>query len=389
MNALVFENFVPIDPRSWSIMGLSAKETNSPIGKFGTGLKYAIAIVLRTGGEITIYSKGERYRFTAEDTEFRGQAFKQIRCNNDLLPFTLDYGKHWKPWQGFRELYCNCIDEEGIVRVLPADNVKPNGVGTTIIVTGEEMLDAYNMRHAYFLDTNKEPLARSPKGEVYEGSGIYLKGVKVSPETFTSRFAYNFKQLDISEDRQCSVGWGLQYATAKLVSELKDPVAMERIYKHKRDRNSFEDDCDWCLHNNNTVMSVMEEMYKRNPLSLNPKCRKTFRANRPDAAMQPYKPTPEEMANWTKALDDFHALGFTTLPHKFVELEGQFLLGGVVENEVFITQRGLRQGHRDLLALMYEEFVFHAQHQYPDMDRVGQTFLINEIIRLKQELQKK
>ena len=46
---IVFENPGEIDIRSISTFGVSVKEGDNPIGFFGTGLKYAIVVLLRTG----------------------------------------------------------------------------------------------------------------------------------------------------------------------------------------------------------------------------------------------------------------------------------------------------------------------------------------------------
>ena len=52
---VVFENTGEIDILSISSFGVSVKEGDSPIGFFGTGLKYAIAVLLRHNQKITAY----------------------------------------------------------------------------------------------------------------------------------------------------------------------------------------------------------------------------------------------------------------------------------------------------------------------------------------------
>jgi len=46
---IVFGNDGGLDLQAAMTFGVSAKETNNPFGQFGTGLKYAVAILLRTG----------------------------------------------------------------------------------------------------------------------------------------------------------------------------------------------------------------------------------------------------------------------------------------------------------------------------------------------------
>ena len=56
---IIFENPGEIDPVAIITFGINVKESDHPIGFFGTGLKYALAILLREGQPITIQS-GER-----------------------------------------------------------------------------------------------------------------------------------------------------------------------------------------------------------------------------------------------------------------------------------------------------------------------------------------
>ena len=75
---ITFQNPGEIDIRGATIAGLSAKVGDSPIGKFGTGLKYAIASILRWGGEVTIYSGTDCYIFESEAIDFRGSEHHQV-----------------------------------------------------------------------------------------------------------------------------------------------------------------------------------------------------------------------------------------------------------------------------------------------------------------------
>jgi hypothetical protein len=52
----IYSNPGALDLRALTIMGMNAKpNTDSPIGYFGTGLKYAVAIALRHGLTLTIW----------------------------------------------------------------------------------------------------------------------------------------------------------------------------------------------------------------------------------------------------------------------------------------------------------------------------------------------
>ena len=116
-----FYSETKLDPLAFSVMGVSAKENDNAIGFFGTGFKYAIAIILRNGGSVRIESEGEKWEFDTVPVSFRGQETKQVVCNDKELGYTTDYGKLWSVADAFRELYCNAKDENGGVTLGDVD----------------------------------------------------------------------------------------------------------------------------------------------------------------------------------------------------------------------------------------------------------------------------
>ncbi|WP_198164368.1 hypothetical protein, partial [Bradyrhizobium jicamae] len=67
-----FCNAEPIDLNAIALMGVSVKTGASPIGYFGTGLKFSIATLLRTGHEVTLIRNGETIPFTVNHEVIRG-----------------------------------------------------------------------------------------------------------------------------------------------------------------------------------------------------------------------------------------------------------------------------------------------------------------------------
>src|SRR5882724_7969094 len=113
---IIFQNPGLIDLRSVQIMGLNAKETKNSIGQFGTGLKYAIAVLLRSGCKVTIFQGLQEFNFATQKEKFRGKDFdfvfmrrgdqhgSEAIFSEKALGFTLELGKHWEPWMAIREL---------------------------------------------------------------------------------------------------------------------------------------------------------------------------------------------------------------------------------------------------------------------------------------------
>ena len=151
MKKIRFYNNGTLNEESFRMMGVSVKADDSKIGKFGTGLKYAIAGILRTGGNISIKTRGTdnevyTYIFTTESQNIRGKDFDVILCNGEKLAYCTDYGKHWKAWQWFRELHSNALDEGGDSTNKPID-----GFDTVVTVKHPEIETCWNERDKYFL----------------------------------------------------------------------------------------------------------------------------------------------------------------------------------------------------------------------------------------------
>src|SRR5580692_5751221 len=78
---LVFSNPGVLDINLVKLLGVSVKDSDNAIGFFGTGLKYAIASTLRLGGEIVIFSDGQRYDIAGEKLTLRDKEFTRVTIN--------------------------------------------------------------------------------------------------------------------------------------------------------------------------------------------------------------------------------------------------------------------------------------------------------------------
>lgn len=183
-----FANSGPIDPAVWSTFGVSVKETDNPIGQFGTGLKYAIAVLMRENRSLKITSCGETYFFGVETANIRGKDFQQITCNGRPLPFTTHLGSKWELWQAYRELYSNCVDEGGDI----------GEEGDTVI-------------HAEIGDVEHSDVFLPPRNAIISSNGcdifpgesrhLYYKGIRAGSLQRRSMYTYNITSADLTEDR--------------------------------------------------------------------------------------------------------------------------------------------------------------------------------------------
>jgi len=162
VRGIVFSTESEIDIRSFTVFGLSSKpKTTSPIGYFGTGLKYAVAVCCRLGVPLKLWIGTTQYEFYAKKSEFRGKDYSQIRMRRrglmgkwsyEELPFTTEYGRNWQLWQVFRELEANTRDEGGSSG--PVDHETVFGVKgkTAIFIESEDFVKIWEARGEVFLD---------------------------------------------------------------------------------------------------------------------------------------------------------------------------------------------------------------------------------------------
>ena len=180
-------------------MGVSVKEADGAIGKFGTGLKYAIAGVLRLGGRLEIDIDGERYTFTARDSDIRGRTFRIIHCNGQPCGFTTELGKHWEPWQLFRELASNTLDESGRW----SRGNAPASEGRTVIRVDCRQVEESEQAEAVFRQPT-DCLVRSSLGaQIYSGPNrhYYYKGIRAGSFPCVAPVTVDVSSGTLSEDR--------------------------------------------------------------------------------------------------------------------------------------------------------------------------------------------
>ena len=155
---VLFRNPGLIDIRALLTLGVNSKpSSNSPIGYFGTGAKFAIATFLRLGCSVKVFRAAdtlESYDFSVSPTTIRGKSFDIVTVNGQELGFTTALGRAWEAWMAFRELYSNARDENGGMEWIGTRaDWHPEPGETAIIVEGDAVESAWKERHAFILST--------------------------------------------------------------------------------------------------------------------------------------------------------------------------------------------------------------------------------------------
>lgn len=196
--------------------GVNIKETDDPIGQFGTGLKYAIATLLRNKQIIIMWRNGIEHNFYIKPKEIRGVMVDIIHMSSPdgglPLPFTTELGKNWEVWQAVREIYCNALDEEGFEMGLLGKNITPKTQSETIFILEGEQIDAVAANfHTYFLGSRVSDWGSKRVKIIDErpaSESVYLNGTLAYTPYRKPNLTYNVHaDLTLTEDRTIAYEW--------------------------------------------------------------------------------------------------------------------------------------------------------------------------------------
>ena len=225
-----FKNDGEIDPLSLVTMGASVKSKDSPIGYFGTGLKFAMASILRMGGEIEIFIGEKKYIVETRSTEIRGQDFDLIYIDGERAGYTTQLGRDWEPWMAYRELHSNALDEPNY-EIDHGEPPAPKTGETQIRVWENKIQEEFYTRDKTFIET--EPLFTVKNVEFHPGSGekfIYYRGVKVGAFERPTMFRYNILNgLTLTEDRTIAHNWAADGEISRAIKGIEDVDVISSI----------------------------------------------------------------------------------------------------------------------------------------------------------------
>lgn len=249
----VFETDTTLDLTAFTTFGISAKpNSQSPIGYFGTGLKYAVAVLCRLGLEIEVFIDGVEYVFYAKPVDFRGTTFQQLAMKKrrgllpwryETLPYTTELGKNWEVWQAFRELYSNTVDEGGRVYcttdALFVDQKRAGRRPFTQVVVKDAPAGppvfqmAFSGKDDIFLPeglrqigSDAQPCQRIDRPSKY----LYYRGMRVMELPKPSRYTWNvLASLELTEDRTVKYPFMAEWHVACHIVHGTDTQLMGRV----------------------------------------------------------------------------------------------------------------------------------------------------------------
>lgn len=388
---IVFRNPGVIDPVSIATFGVSSKEKAGAIGYFGTGLKYAIAILLREGCKITINAGGQRLDFGTEQARVRVDDFTFVTMNGERLGFTTELGKNWELWAAFRELYCNCLDENGtVIEWLPGDDrIDFVSDETVIRVEGEAFRDVWARRSEIML--SKTPFIRHEAVHISPGASEYVfyRGVRAMKLDTPSMFTYDIqRKLELTEDRTIKYPWDVDNAIERAWMDHDNVHQLEIVLTAPKGTAEHGIQFGGFVPSD-TFQAVTRRLHAAFDPRLNRTAWEACRIWIMDKLHEEpqAKLTSLEQARLDKAISFCERVGFPVreYPIHVTNFLGEGVLGRAHEGRIYISQRSFMMGTKVLAGTLIEEFL-HLRHRCDDMTRTMQNILIDLICSMGEQI---
>lgn len=373
-----FANSGLIDLDVIRVMGVSIKTRANPIGYFGTGLKFAISTLLRTGHEITLTRGGETYRFTKRDTTIRGEQVSRVFMNDEALPFTTSLGKNWQVWQAYRELHSNTLDEAGTI------TDKETSADTVIAVTGDDIQREFNNRGSIFLEG--QPIAANEFIEIYPGKThkVYYRGVRAGNMPEEMMFSYNIlAPMTLTEDRTFDSQYTVEWKLAALLPRIPHKgIHVDLLSGH----DAWDQNLDFamCGSPSQEFLDAARENYSN--MNSNQAAKKMVdRDVQKRGDFKPASLSDGEQEKFLAAFPHLFKIGCTLSPEdvEIVETLGPNFMGifHKERNQIFLAKATLDWGLETVVATLYEEWL-HKEYRYEDKTRPLQDFLFQRLVAL-------
>lgn len=232
---LVFTNPGLLSLLDLTTMGDSCKrEDSTKIGQFDSGLKYAIAILLRNNVDFIIFSGCKEFTFSTDviGDDTTGKTKEVIQLNEfDFYDgdevhtsvntaFSPKLGYDWEFWMSFRELFSNCLDEGGTHHIVETEDefkqyrsLASDNEGTTIRITiNDKVQEVINDWSKYF--NINAPITESYGYQIYENDSDYLKVYKnnilvYKDEDKKALYSYGYDKAELDERRILNNSWSI------------------------------------------------------------------------------------------------------------------------------------------------------------------------------------
>lgn len=226
---IVIRNRGEIEVEALKLLGASTKrDDKDKIGTFGSGLKYALAYLLRNESQFHLFSGRDEVNFSKQEVTLRDKRFQRVKINGEDTSITTSWGENWQQWQIFREIVSNALDEPGF-NISLAKSFKPRRGFTQFVLNYEEFKEVYDNLDTFFnFDLINQTEPSILKKDHYRLS-VYKRGVQVIQEKLTSLFNYHLPDISLNEERIAD-SYTVSRAICKLLATTEDKNVIRKLY---------------------------------------------------------------------------------------------------------------------------------------------------------------
>jgi hypothetical protein len=271
-----------------SSMGDSSKRGDeSTLGQFDSGLKFAIALLLRNGISIIIKTYDSDgilnvYKFSTSVKKCKNTNKEKELIDINYIDysddssgiietgFALQMGYNWSLWMILRELWSNMLDEKGKVIEKEDDTTTEYGTVITLDFSEDsEFFDVWQNRHLYI--NEESPLHKvSDSVEALKNNEGYLRIYKQNILVYEdrgkpSRFAWNIKFGEIDERRILNNIYSVEQSISSAIQGTDNEEFLREIITNHfevKEKEFLSTNCSYSNWISDTVKKVVHEIYE-------------------------------------------------------------------------------------------------------------------------------
>ncbi len=393
---IIFSNSGEIDLLAVTTFGCSVKESKNPIGFFGTGLKFSLAVLLRTGHQVSIQCGEQEHPVTVRKDSVRGKDFDFVMIGDTRAGFTTELGKNWEPWMAYRELHCNAKDEPDGLIYASNEYPAPQQGMTRVIVTGEPITKIHENRGDFILQS--QPAFKIGSIEVHckPSSAFFYRGIKVMDFQLPALYTYNQTEpVELTEDRTVKHPSMVAYSISRAVLEHADKAMLEAVLcADQRHIESLFDYHGWTsCEPGPDFFPTVADLQRSSLTNINPTALKLWREKgRGFIDPRRVKATKVQLATLERAIAFCGKMGFMIrdeYPIFIVETLGEngcLAMADMVGKQIFLTERLFQSaGTKGVASALIEEYA-HLKYGYADCSRQMQNFLFEKLVTVGEEM---
>lgn len=245
---VLFENKGEVPVNAFKLLGASSKRNDQgKIGYFGTGLKYALAVLLREEIGFRVFSGSKEVKIGLRKTSFGDQKIDVMTVNGEKTSITIDAGIDWESWFAIREIYSNTIDENGTMQLNKPVEAAAGFTRIYVDADAEKLKSIFQNWNSYFTQ-NRQEVFINERGSLYDklptvpNFVVFRKGIRAYESRRHSIFDYDLPKLDINESRVAKYSWQANHNSSDLLAsaDLTSIKKFLSLYRNDRRREFIE-----------------------------------------------------------------------------------------------------------------------------------------------------